>query len=141
MQPLVCQALKGKTQRDRFSCREFVSTPLSPDRFQAAKGRGDPGPTPGRTCLCPLPPPKAQGQLEAREVTDYEIVLLLKHIPGPTELRLLGSRGSLRPGRQLLAGLPGSQQVGQGQPVLCVASLLEKGCLGLDSGYLEKEKR
>lgn len=89
--------------------------------------------------LCLLP--KAQGQLEAREVTDYEIVLLLKHIPGPTELRLLGSRGSLRPGRQLLAGLPGSQQVGQGQPVLCVASLLEKGCLGLDSGYLEKEKR
>lgn len=41
---------------------------------------------------------KAQGQLEAREATDYEIVLL-KPITGATELRLLRSRGSLRFGR------------------------------------------
>lgn len=39
--------------------------------------------------------PKAQGQHEAREGTNYEIVLL-KPITGATELRLLGNRGKLK---------------------------------------------
>lgn len=49
----------------------------------------------------------------------------------------------MRPGSlpELLVGLAGSQLAGRGGQIPCVTSLLEKGCLGLDSGYPEQEER
>lgn len=79
-------------------------------------------------------PPKAQGHRKP-EATDYDIIPL-KHITRATELRLLRSRGGLRFGRFSRT----SRITGSGSQMVCVASLLEKSCLGLDPGYLEREE-
>ena len=52
-----------------------------------------------------------------------------------------GEQGELETWEAALSRTSGVTAGGTGQPVLCVASLLKKGCLGLDSGCLEKEKR